>query len=355
MKKLTLALALPAIAVCAVILVFVRYADSRLSNFDADVSFYVHPGDGSSEVLDILYSKADVIHPERLSRVFSSQKVDRFIKPGHYTVNKGNSSIYVARMLNNGWQSPVRLTLSGTIRKTSTLASRIGKQMLCDSADVMEAFRDRAMLDSIGFAEPHLLSLFIPDTYEMWWTASPSEILLAMKKANDEFWTPERMVKAQSLGLDRKTAAVLASIVTAESRYLPELPAIAGVYLNRLASGMPLQADPTVAFCFDYVPQRILKKHLDVDSPYNTYRHRGLPPGPICVPSKESLEAVLNPDFGNGAVKAGTRGCNLYFCANPDFSGTHVFASTLAAHNINARAFQNENTRRHRARLAASK
>ena len=123
------------------------------------------------------------------------------------------------------------------------------------------------------------------------------------------------------------------------------MPLIAGVYLNRLAAGMPQQADPTVAFCFDYKPQRILHKHLEVDSPYNTYRHPGLPPGPICVPSKAALEAVLNPDYGGERGKG-----NFYFCANPDFSGRHIFARTLSEHNANARAFQAELTRRARAK-----
>ena len=123
------------------------------------------------------------------------------------------------------------------------------------------------------------------------------------------------------------------------------MPKIAGVYLNRLKIGMPLQADPTVAFCYDYQLNRILLKHLEVDSAYNTYKHTGLPPGPICVPTRAALEAVLNPDFG-GTWGAG----NLYFCANPDFSGTHVFAKTLAEHNRNAQAFQAELNRRARAK-----
>jgi len=135
----------------------------------------------------------------------------------------------------------------------------------------------------------------------------------------------------------------LASIVTAESNNEAEMPKIAGVYMNRLKIGMPLQADPTIAFCYDYQLNRILLKHLEVDSSYNTYKHTGLPPGPICVPTRSAMEAVLHPDFG-GTWGAG----NLYFCANPDFSGTHVFAKTLSEHNRNAQAFQAELNRRSR-------
>ena len=134
--------------------------------------------------------------------------------------------------------------------------------------------------------------------------------------------------------------SILASIVKGESRYKPDYPKIAGVYLNRLNLGMPLQADPTIAYCFDYEPKRILKAHLAVDSPYNTYMHQGLPPGPICVPDKDYLEAVLDPDYGGG---------NLYFCADPSFNGAHRFARSYSEHLSNARAFQ----RALRIRLAA--
>ena len=146
----------------------------------------------------------------------------------------------------------------------------------------------------------------------------------------DAFWTADNLRLASVQGLTQKEVSIVASIVKAESNHEPEYPSIAGVYLNRLHQGMRLQADPTVAFCFDYVPNRILFKHLEVDSPYNTYLHEGLPPGPICVPDKASLEAVLNPD----------RHGYLYFCASPAMDGTHRFATTLSEHNQNARDFQ---------------
>jgi len=137
--------------------------------------------------------------------------------------------------------------------------------------------------------------------------------------------------------------STLASIVKGESRYKPELPKIAGVYLNRLNIGMKLQADPTVAFCYDYTLNRILNRHLTIDSPYNTYKYHGLPPGPICVPDREYLEAVLNPDYGGG---------NIYFCADPSFNGSHRFAKTWAEHKANAIAFQRALTARNKAKAA---
>lgn len=349
MKKFALALA--ALAVLAALLGINWYQDNRLPNITGNTSFYVYPGDTPEMVLKTLDEKGVVKDIDRLSKVFGTKKVAEYITPGYYYVNKGNTSVYVARMLNNGWQSPVNLTFSGTMRRPSDVARRIGNQMLADSLSVLECMQDKAFLDSLGYTPSDVLSLIIPDTYQVYWTATPREILRRMKTVNDEFWTEERLAKAAALGLSRKKVATLASIVTAESTYAPEMPHIAGVYLNRLKVGMLLQADPTVAFCFNYEPERILNKHLEVDSPYNTYKYAGLPPGPICVPSKESLEAVLDPVYGGNAKTAGAPGCDYYFCANPDLSGTHVFASSLSQHNANARAFQEELTRRHRAKL----
>lgn len=322
----------------AVLCAYGWYRDNRLSNINGAVSFYVYPQTTPEDVLEELTDRGTVKNPGRLRKVFSKKKVAEYIKPGYYYLN-GNSSVYVARMLNNGWQSPVNLTISGTVRRKSDVARKIGNQVLADSAAVIAVLNDKAFMDSLGFTSGNWFALFIPDTYQVYWTSSPRDIMFRMKQAYDAFWTEENLSKAGKLGLDRMQVATLASIVCAETNHVPEMPSIAGVYLNRLEKGMLLQADPTVAFCFDYKPQRILLKHLEVDSPYNTYKYAGLPPGPICVASREGLEAVLNPDCAGG---------NLYFCANPDFSGTHVFSRTLSEHNANARAFQAELSRRHR-------
>ena len=159
-------------------------------------------------------------------------------------------------------------------------------------------------------------------------------------KERNDWWTPERQAAARAQGLTPQQASTLASIVDGETRYVPEQPAIAAVYLNRLHSGMRLQADPTVAYCFDYRLNRILKSHLLVDSPYNTYMHAGLPPGPISCPPKSCLESVLHPDSHN----------YIFFCADPAFNGTHRFAATYTEHPANARSFQKALTERQRAR-----
>ena len=255
---------------------------------------------------------------------------DSDLEPGHYVVEKNKPSIYLVRMLRNGWQSPVNLVLSGTMRLKGRIARKISNQMMLDSASVADALNDSALLAGYGFTPQDVFSLIMPDTYQVYWTASMKDILDKQKAAYDAFWSKENLAKAEALGLTPRQVSVVASIVKCESNYAPEYPSIAGVYLNRLRQGIRLQADPTVAFCYDFTLNRILFKHLEYDSPYNTYLHEGLPPGPICVPDKASLEAVLNPD----------RHGYLFFCASAAMDGTHKFAVTLSEHNRNAREFQ---------------
>ena len=319
--------------------------DNKLSNFSQGAEIYVYPGAGLSEVTDLICAKTAVLSRKSLERSFDAKDVASYLKPGHYTISAGNSSVYVARMLNNGWQTPVKLTLSGNLRIKANIAAKIASQMLLDSATVHKALCDDALLGKYGFSSATAFSLLIPDTYDVYWTDSVEVLLDRQKAAWDEFWTEENVAKARRLKMSRQQVSTLASIVKGETNYEPEMPKVAGVYLNRLAIQMPLQADPTVAFCFDYKLNRVLNRHLQVESPYNTYKYRGLPPGPICVPTKAALLAVLNADYGNGTDTPGADG-NLYFCANADFSGTHAFAKNLIQHNANASAFRAELNRR---------
>lgn len=321
--------------------------DNKIANFTQETEIYVRPETDVREVIDSLTARAGVKSPGSLERSFRKKEVSEYLSPGHYTISPEHSSVYVARMLNNGWQTPVRLTLSGTLRKKNEIARKISRQMMVDSATVHEAFCNDSLLAQYGYNSVNLFSLLMPATYEVYWTASIEEILQKQKDAQDAFWTEENLAKARNYGLTRETASILASIVKGETNNEPEMPKIAGVYLNRLKIGMRLQADPTIAFCYDYTLNRILNRHLKVDSPYNTYLHAGLPPGPITVPTKAALEAVLNPDFGGEWGKG-----NIFFCANSDFSGTHVFARTLSEHNANARAFRNALNRRNAERRA---
>ena len=296
-----------------------------------------------SQVLDSLAAGAGTLRPNSLKRAFAKMEVEQKMKPGRYVVEPSSVSMYVARMLVFGWQTPQNMTLSGTLRKKDRIAQRIGSQMMVDSAAVADALNDEAFLAEYGFTPENVFALILPDTYEMYWTASVKEIFDRFKKEYDAFWTDERLAKAKAQGLTQMQVSVMASIVSGETLKTFEYPIIAGVYLNRYKKGMKLQADPTIAFCYDYTLDRILKKHLTVDSPYNTYKHVGLPPAPINVPPKACLEAVLNPESHK----------YIYFCASPAFDGTHRFAVTYSEHLKNARAFQRELTARRKAKAAA--
>lgn len=316
------------------------YYDRKVSNFDKVSEIYIRPDTPVDSVVATILRDSEPKKAKSVRRVFKDVET---MKPGHYTISAGDPSIYVARMISNGWQTPVKLVLSGSIRKQSVLASKISSQMMLDSADVIAALRDSALLAGFGFNRENVFALFVPDTYECYWTEDMEQVMKRQKQAYDAFWTDSNKEKAKAQGLSVEEVSVLASIVNGETLYEPEMPCIAGVYLNRLHIGMKLQADPTIAFCFDYTLDRILKKHLTVDSPYNTYKNFGLPPTPICVPTKAALEAVLNPD---------THGY-LYFCASPDFDGTHRFATTYTRHLQNAREFQRALTVRQREKAAA--
>ena len=328
-----LAAALAVLAVAGASLFALMWTDHRSANFTRGQDLYIWPDTPVQQVFSSLVDSGVVIRPASLKRALKHEGLwdgETKMKPGHYKVDGKVSSYYAARMLANGWQSPVRLTIAGTIRNKGTIASRISRQMMTDSVSVMRALEDSVLLSAFGFTPSNVFSMIIPDTYEVYWTASPDSIFSVFNKAWKKFWTPANDAKAAELGLTRLQVSTLASIVSGETRYKPEMPSIAGVYLNRLRIGMLLQADPTVAFCFDYKPNRILLRHLEIDSPYNTYKYAGLPPGPICSPPRECLEAVLNPD----------RNGYLYFCASPALDGTHRFASTYSGHLANAREFQ---------------
>ncbi|MBQ3440298.1 MAG: endolytic transglycosylase MltG [Bacteroidales bacterium] len=315
------------LALVAGIRLYGAFYDRKMPNFSGTYEFFVRPGMEPSAVVDTLLQSGIVLNARSLQRTLDPLKS---MKVGHYTVDRKSSSKYVARMLANGWQTPVNLTLSGTIRTPQVLARKIGNQMLADSAAVAEFALSADSLSRYGIPPSLLFTIVIPDTYQVTWTSSVREIFDRFKKEADAFWTEERVKLARDRGLDPVGVSTLASIVDGETQYGPEQPTVAGVYLNRLRLGMPLQADPTVAFCFDYSLSRILTRHLEVDSPYNTYRYAGLPPGPISCPPKSCLEAVLHAQNHQ----------YLYFCADPSFNGTHRFAATYTEHLNNARAFQ---------------
>ena len=251
-------------------------------------------------------------------------------KTGRYAIKPTDNMRYLHRRLSMGYQSPVMLTV-GSVRTLDRMARNVARQLMIDSTEVARLMADTAYIRSIGYSKETLPALFIPNTYEVYWNLSAEELMQRMVKENKAFWNDKRMNQAKAIGLTPIEVATLASIVEEETANQNEKPMVAGLYINRLQRGMLLQADPTVKFSLqEFGLKRILYKHLEVDSPYNTYKYAGLPPGPIRVPSYQGLESVLNYTQHN----------YLYMCAKEDFSGTHNFAVTSAQHAANARRYQ---------------
>lgn len=294
------------------------------------VYIQVRPGDNTQRVSDMLTSAATFKTMAGFAPLMKHYKYDTRVKPGNYAIRLGDSMRDICLRLLSGNQTPVRLVIP-SVRTLDRLAGAVGKQLMVDSATVMAVLIDKHLIDSLGYTQETFPSMFIPNTYEVYWTMSPEQFVTRMQKENKRFWNNSRLTKAKALGLSPCEVITLASIVDEETAKDDEKPMVAGLYLNRLRRGMLLQADPTVKFALgDFELRRILHVHLQADSPYNTYKYGGLPPGPIRIPSMMAIDAVLNPD----------KHSYLYMCAKEDFSGYHNFAATLTQHNANARRYQ---------------
>jgi UPF0755 protein len=236
----------------------------------------------------------------------------------------------LVNMLRAGKQVPVKLVFNN-IRLKEQFAGKIGKQIEADSIQLLSLLNDQQTAAKYNFTKENFLCMFIPNTYEMYWNTSPERFIEKMNRQYNEFWTNERKLVAEGIGLKPEEVIILAAIVEQETIKDDEKPTVAGVYINRLKKGMPLEADPTLKYALgDFSIQRILNKDKLVNSPYNTYLNTGLPPGPICMPSVSSINAVLNYQHHQ----------YIFFCAKEDRSGYHNFARTLDQHMNNARAYQ---------------
>lgn len=256
------------------------------------------------------------------------------IRSGRFMLKKGMNSNDIVNALRQN--IPVKLTFNNQ-ETIEQFAGRIAQQIEPDSLSILQAITDNEFLTSNGFTQEVALSMFVPNTYEFFWNTSASQFRERMAKEHRKFWNTERITKAEALNMTPQQVSILASIVHKETVKVDERPKVAGVYMNRLNKGMLLQADPTVIFAvkkhtgdFNQVIKRVLYKHLEVDSPYNTYKFSGLPPGPIAMPDITAIDAVLNYEKHD----------YLYFCASMDRNGYHEFAKTLAQHNINAAKYQ---------------
>ena len=288
--------------------------------------------------IDSVYQKmVEVGNPKQMHGFESLVKYKGYTpKTGRYAIKPTDNMRYLHRRLSMGYQTPVRLTV-GSVRTLDRMARNVARQLMIDSAEVARLMTDTSYIHGMGYTNETLPALFIPNTYEVYWDMTAEEFMQRMLKENKAFWNDKRLQQAQSIGLTPVEVATLASIVEEETANQAEKPMVVGLYINRLKRGMLLQADPTVKFSMqDFGLKRILFKHLEVDSPYNTYKYAGLPPGPIRVPSFQGLESVLNYSKHN----------YLYMCAKEDFSGTHNFAVTSAQHAANARRYQQALNRR---------
>lgn len=330
------------IVIFAVAFIVAAITGYRLFNyvFAANVknpaSITIPYGASFEQVLDSIRIKDILENEKAFVWVAKKKDYDKAIKPGKYVFDKGMNSNVLVNMLKAGNQIPVIITFNN-LRFMEDLAGKVSKYIAADSTELINYMKNPAVIAEYGFNEHSFHAMFIPNSYEMYWTTTPEQFVSRMGAEYKRFWNDKRKAEADSLGLTPVQVITLASIVQEETIKADEKPIVAGLYLNRLNKGMLLQADPTVKYAWGtFNIKRILNSHLAIDSPYNTYKYAGLPPGPINFPEVSSIEAILHAD----------RNKYIYMCAREDFSGYHNFARTLAEHNANAERYRsalNEN------------
>ncbi len=300
-------------------------------NGKASMSINIKSGDTWDDVKKMLYQNGSIVHRESFEALADFMKYPKLIKPGHFVITEKMSNRTLLTKLRAGKQDPVKLVFNN-IRTKQELAGHIAEQIEADSVSILTKLEDNNFLKTLGFTNQDVLSMFIPNTYEVYWNITVEKFMERMQKEHKSFWNEKRMGKLQAINLTQLEAYTLASIVEKETNQNAEKQDVAGVYLNRLRKGWLLQADPTLVYAWgDFGIKRVLNIHKTIDSPYNTYKYFGLPPGPICLPSISSIDAVLNYNQHD----------YMYFCAREDFTGFHNFAVTLNEHLLNAEKYQN--------------
>jgi len=306
------------------------YRSNVWLNGKEQVSIDIPSSAGWNEVKNMLYKDGIIIHRNSFEWLAGLMKYPGNIKPGHYNITQGMNNRQLISKLRAGRQDPVNLVFNN-IRTKEELAGHIAGQLEADSAGIIQLLNNDSVTAAFGFTPSNIITMFIPNTYSVYWNISPSKFLERMHKEYKAFWNEKRQQRLQEIGLNRLEVMTLASIVEKETNMNDEKPDVAGVYVNRLKQGWLLQADPTLVFAAgDFSIKRVLNVHKKIDSPYNTYMYLGLPPGPICLPSISSIDAVLSY----------RQHSYMYFCAREDFSGYHNFATTLQEHELNAARYQ---------------
>jgi UPF0755 protein len=333
MKKKILYLSFAVITVAVLAAAIIWSAGFRQNvRSETAVRIFIPSGASFEDVLDTLKRSALLSDEKGFIIISRLKSFNRSVKPGSYVIEPGMSNNRIVNMLRAGRQTPVNVTFNN-IRTLDELAGRIGEQIEADSASIASFLSDEDNYSSDGFNRMTVIAVFIPDTYQLYWTIDAKGFYRRMLREYRSFWNDDRLAAASALNLTPVEVSTLASIIDEETVRDDEKPRIAGVYLNRLRLGIPLQADPTIKFAInDFTIRRVLNDQKEIDSPYNTYKYRGLPPGPVRCASKNSIEAVLNAEKHE----------YLYFVARSDFSGYHHFSRTLAEHNRYANAYRRE-------------
>jgi UPF0755 protein len=301
---------------------------------------YIHTGAGFDDVYKTIKDQGMVKDSASFYQAAESMNYPTRVKPGRYHLHEGMSNRRLINMLASGTQEPVTLSFHN-LRLKDQFAGFVGKRIEPDSTAILNLLDSTAFVKQYGFTTDNVYTMFLPNTYQLYWNTSPEKFFKKMHAAYEKFWTGERRAKAAAINLDPIQVTILASIVDGEASHDDEMPTIAGLYLNRLKKGMKLESDPTIIFAEnDYTIHRVLSRYLTINSPYNTYMHTGLPPGPINMPSVNAINSVL--DY--------RRSDYIYMCAKEDFSGYHNFATNMADHLVNAHKYQealNERNIRH--------
>tara|TARA_B100001093_G_scaffold455381_1_gene465433 strand:+ start:9721 stop:10773 length:1053 start_codon:yes stop_codon:yes gene_type:complete len=298
---------------------------------DSKEYIYVPSGSNLYDVVNILQNKNILINSNSFIWVAKQKKYDTNIKSGKYRINNKLNNNDLVNLLRAGNQVPVRITFNN-IRTIEDFSFIISNQLEIDSHLIMKSILDSVFLDSLNLNKYSIASLFIPNTYEFYWNTSVENFVIKMINEHSIFWNKNRMRLAEKIGLSKVEVSILASIVEKEQNIKKdERKIIAGLYLNRIKKNMKLESDPTLVFALgDFSIKRVLNKDKKIKSKYNTYKYKGLPPGPICIPSINSIDAVLNAASHN----------YIFMCAKEDFSGYHNFANTYKQHLRNARKYQ---------------
>ena len=299
----------------------------KLNNSKSEV-FYITSGSNFETVKDKLIASDFITNIEAFVSMADIKSYNN-IKSGRYIIKDGMSANDLVNLFRSGAQTPIKVTFNN-IRFLPKFASKVSTKFEFDSTQLMTLLTDNQYLEQLGYNKQTIISMFLPNTYEMWWNISANDFIEKMKVEHDKFWNEERLSKAKQINLTPTQVSILASIVQEETNKKSEMSLIAGVYINRLKVGMLLQADPTARFAYgDFSVKRVTYDYLKIDSPYNTYKYKGLPPGPICMANPTTIDKVL--DFETHKY--------YYFCAKADNSGSHVFARNLRQHNNNANAY----------------